>query len=517
MPGQPSVKRNMVWNTVGFMTEIASGFILLPLLLHRLGEATYGIWVILGAIASYFTLVELGVRGSIGRFVAFYRSRNDQLSLIRTVNSGLLMLSVMGSLSVVIMLFSEPVFFRVYEIPESEHHLVKLTYYAVTAHFFVSLIGTAFDATLWGHQRFDRLNAIDIPVSLLRIVLTFIFVRTGSDLFILALIMLCLAVASALGKLAFCFAVNRSLRFGPRYVSRENLKEILKFGFINFILVLARLTRTQLGPLLIGSLLGLIFVPAFSIASRLVLAVFSAMQAVTGVLTPHATALHATNQEERQRHLFLVGGKHSASLSSFFVGALLAIGDIVIDVWVGRAFHTAELILTIMLFGEYFPLTQTITTSMLYAKALHRSLAVCAVLESLAVGLALVAFIPLWGITGAGLAIAVPSFFARGLVPFIQGCRAMNVPIRKYVLTVIVPALICLIVPTAAVRFVTPFVPTHNWWSLIGFSVAYVVCFGACYLVVFGPSDFNKLIRSIRSRNVTAPSKIETEIEASGT
>jgi O-antigen/teichoic acid export membrane protein len=496
--GQPSVKRNMVWNTAGLGVEIISGFILLPLLLNRLGEATYGVWVILGAVASYFTLVELGVRGSVGRFVAYYHSQHNQLALLRTVNSGLLMLIVMGSLSVVVLLIGEPIFFRVYEIPESEHRLVSLTYLAVTAHFFVSLTGTAFDATLWGHQRFDWLNAVDIPVLLLRVFLIYFFVRTDSDLLTLALIMLGLAGASALGKLSLCFVANPSFRIGPRYLTRDSLREILNFGTLNTIMVLSRLTRTQLAPLIIGSLLGIIFVPAFSIASRLAQAVFSAMQAITGVLTPHATALHATNQEERQRHLFLVGGLHCATLTSFFVGALLAIGDVIIDVWVGSKFNSAELILAAILFGELLPFMQFITIAMLYAKALHRSLAICSILEAVAVGVALVAFIPLWGLFGASLAIAVPAFVARGLVPLIQGCRVFQVPIRNYVLSVIVPATICLVVPTVALRLVTPLVPSHNWWTLIGFGMAYVLCFGLCYLVVLGPKEFLKLYRTFR-------------------
>ena len=167
---------------------------------------------------------------------------------------------------------------------------------------------------LWGFQRFDWLNSIDIPVAVLRVGLTFALIRSSNDVVVLATLTIACSAIGGLGKAILCFRANPGLQLGSRHLRRETLKQLFGYGSWNAISTVARLSRTQLGPILIGAMLGLVFVPIFAVANRLVTAVGAAMAAVTGVLTPHATALHATNQIESQRRLFLVGGWHATAL-----------------------------------------------------------------------------------------------------------------------------------------------------------------------------------------------------------
>lgn len=511
VPGQPSVKRNMVWNTAGLGVEIASGFILLPFLISRLGEVTYGTWVVLSAIASYFALVEFGVRGSIGRHVAFQHSQGDQKSINRTLTSGLLVFGILGALSVLAMLVLEPFFFRVFEIAEADYSSVSTTYRIVSLHFFISLLGTAFDATLWGFQRFDWLNLIDIPTLILRIVLIYFFVRASGDLSVLGTIMLTMAGLTALGKCLLCFRADPQLRIGPAHYNSQNLRELLGYGGWNGVTTLARLTRTQLGSILIGSLMGLNTVALFAIASRLTTAIVSAITAVMGVLTPHATALHAANQVEKKRQLFFVGGLHCSMLSVFLSGILLAIGNVIIAVWVGDDFLSAERLLTLLVLGELLPNMQFVTISFYFAMARHRVFAVFNTVEMVAVSALLILLIPPFGTTGAGLAIAIPAFFARGIAPLIHACWMVDVPLGEYLRRVIVPSLTCLAIPVAVTRLISSAIGINTWTSLIVYSLAYTLIFGLCYTCIVGRRRVMDLIHqfqpSLRRSRLTPSSE----------
>ena len=56
MSWKATIRRNVVWNTAGLAVEITTGFLVLPFLLAKLGETTYGVWLVLAAITSYFGL-----------------------------------------------------------------------------------------------------------------------------------------------------------------------------------------------------------------------------------------------------------------------------------------------------------------------------------------------------------------------------------------------------------------------------------------------------------------------------
>jgi O-antigen/teichoic acid export membrane protein len=64
-------------------------FIMTPLVLHRLGVAGYGTWAVFLAINGLTSLADLGLMGTVSKFVAEYHARQDFAALARLLNSGL--------------------------------------------------------------------------------------------------------------------------------------------------------------------------------------------------------------------------------------------------------------------------------------------------------------------------------------------------------------------------------------------------------------------------------------------
>src|SRR5262245_42132165 len=83
------VARNVGWNWAGTGTSLAVGLWTVPFLIHRLGTDTYALWILIGAITDYFGFVDLAIRHSVGRYVAFHRARDDRHAIDTTVSSAL--------------------------------------------------------------------------------------------------------------------------------------------------------------------------------------------------------------------------------------------------------------------------------------------------------------------------------------------------------------------------------------------------------------------------------------------
>ena len=47
-------------------------FVLTPYIIIKLGAATYGVWSLMISVIGYLGLVDIGIRGSVGRYINHY-------------------------------------------------------------------------------------------------------------------------------------------------------------------------------------------------------------------------------------------------------------------------------------------------------------------------------------------------------------------------------------------------------------------------------------------------------------
>ena len=71
------IARNVAFNWFGTLANMAVGFFLSPFILHRLGNLTFGIWVLSVSIIGYMSLLDLGMQNSVLRFVSKGFTQND--------------------------------------------------------------------------------------------------------------------------------------------------------------------------------------------------------------------------------------------------------------------------------------------------------------------------------------------------------------------------------------------------------------------------------------------------------
>src|ERR1700682_5744341 len=88
------------WSALG--TNVLVGIFLSPLILHRLGDAAYGIWVLIFSVTGYYGLFDLGIRSSIIRYVSKYTATGEDEKLARFVNTSLFAYTIIGVVSMVL-------------------------------------------------------------------------------------------------------------------------------------------------------------------------------------------------------------------------------------------------------------------------------------------------------------------------------------------------------------------------------------------------------------------------------
>src|SRR5229473_4545058 len=91
------IVKNVSSNWVALAINVVVGIFLSPFILHRLGDAAFGIWVLIFSITGYYGLFDLGIRSSIVRYVSQAKAADDLEYAGRLVNTSLFSYTCIGA------------------------------------------------------------------------------------------------------------------------------------------------------------------------------------------------------------------------------------------------------------------------------------------------------------------------------------------------------------------------------------------------------------------------------------
>jgi O-antigen/teichoic acid export membrane protein len=460
------VARNVLWNWAGTFITMAAGFLVAPFLIHELGNTIYGLWIQIASLTNFFGFLDLGIRGAVGRNIAFLRAKDDLRGVNGVLNTSLVLLFVLGVVGMLGILVYRLFFFDLFLVPTDLRDKVQWTLLIIAVNLGLVLVFNAFDATLWGFQRFDIINAVDIPATLLRTGLVFYFIGEGRGLVTLALLTLALTCYCGLLKMWFSFRVEPGLRLNFDFASRVAGRQLFGYGIWYFLLSLSRLVNTQIWPQIVSNRLGSGAVTPLSMSIILIRAASAIMVAATGVLMPLATAFHAQKERESQRTLFVEGSKYCTALSFLFLGGFWFLGQPFLALWLSHIPEAKNwfVFLVVLALGEVLPMTQMVTWNILLGMARHPLLAILSLIENLIaipasilllnhqqMVLSVISFFEEQlhvsmpglssqaGLVGFCVAFAVPAVVCRGILPAMFGCQLLGVSLPRYLAAVLLP------------------------------------------------------------------------------
>jgi O-antigen/teichoic acid export membrane protein len=471
------VARNVIWNWAGMAAVMAAGVVVMPFLIHRLGDETYGLWILIGSVTNYFGLLDLGIRGSVGRYIAFYRAKNDQDGINRSLSTAIIILCAVGTLALLGTLAIIPFFGDWFDVPAEQLHSVRLTLLLVGINLALTLPLSAFDGTLWAFQRFDLLNMVDIPAIVVRTGLTFLWIANGGELVALGILTLATTLGTGLGKALLSFREDRALRLVPR-IEKAAALELFIFGFWSFLQGVTYMVTTQMGILITGAWLAVSAVTTYSIALRLVNIVQSCLIACTGVLTPLATTLHAGDKHDQQQRLFLTGGRLCTAFTLYFVILLVFLGKPLIVLWIGPSQIEAARLLTILALGHFLSFAQRVTFSMILGMGRHKFMALVGLGQSVLATVLAVLAVPAFGLAGVALAFVTGDLLGHGVIQLLYGCKLTHVRVRHYLQRSLLAPMAVAAGPALGLVALTNWWMPDSWPGLILSAAAFSICYG---------------------------------------
>jgi O-antigen/teichoic acid export membrane protein len=478
-----TVLRNVFSNWASYFVTAVIGFLLAPFILHRLGNTGYGLWTLVLSLTGYFGLLDLGIRSSVGRYVAQYVTLQKDEEVNRTVSSAFAMLLAGGLLAVIATAVVVRFFFGSFHVEPQYQASGKIALWITGLNMASVLPLGIFSSVLIALERYDLLSGVTMAAEILRGVLIVALLKHGYGLIGLASASLFISATEYAVMACIAKSLYRSLRIRLHFMRRETMRSLFSFGAYRFVWIISNQVIFYSDSVVIGVVLGASAITYYAIAGGIINYGRSVVSLVTDTFAPAAFRMDAKQDMAGLRRLLIVGTRTALLIILPLCLGMIFLGRQFITVWMGKEYASSSLFLTVLALAQFSSMSQYVSVTLLSAMARHRVLAYLVFAEGVA-NLALSLFlVHRIGLVGVAWGTVIPNLFSTLLIVPAYTLRVLGIDWREYVSQVFLRPVACAL-PLLAIGAFCYSRIDHPTWPLFGGEVL-LMCSAFALLAFF--------------------------------
>jgi O-antigen/teichoic acid export membrane protein len=480
-----TLARNVSTRYLAIAVEIAIGLVLLPLNLAYLGQAGYGLWMLIGSVTIHFSLLDLGYGGAIVKFIAQYRAHQDARALNEIASTLFMIFAAIGLLAYGA---TAAVAFNL------EHLFALQPGQAETGRWIALIIGgyvalnfpfSVYGGVMSGFQRYDANNAVAIVTSLTTAAVNGAVIVAGGSLVALVAGTTAVRVLAFLAYRMNAYRVFPELRISPSLFRRDRLREVTGFSIYSSIIDWSNKLNYQLDEIVIGVFLGSPAVAVWAVAERIIAGTQRLTNQLNGVMFPVVVDSDASQRQDTLRQILLQGTRLSLAMVVPISAVLILLADPLLRAWLGTHATPSILgavpVIQILAVAVAIRVGNATGNTVLKGAGSHRMLAYVNLATGI-VNIALsVALVRDFGLVGVAVGTLVPIALSAAFILYPAACRRVGLPIGRAVADSVVPAVWPALVVIAIGMAASRTLPTGTLLAV----VLQAVAGGALYLVLF--------------------------------
>ena len=420
-------------NWMGLIVLGSISAILMPAMVHGLGSLYYGMWVLVGSLIDYSGLLDLGMRATVFRYVAYFKGADRRSDLNETFATGLV-------IAVSAMCLCASAFFGLAFVLPSFFKFGgadKVTFFRVIllmgASLSIAIPGQFLSAYLRGLDRFDLYNLGLIVHGILRGALLLIILKMGFGIIPVTTGVLAGAIFFLVLHWRLVRWADQGLTVSFKQLNWRRTREMFSFGFYSFVYNSGETLRYSTDSFVIGRMLTVALVTPFSVATRLMEYFKTLSGGVSGPLMVRITGLTGKERHHELRTEFLRSTRFSMLLCLFIGGLLIVDGKTLIRLWVGPQYLISYSILVVLTIAYIALLGQTPSSLLVFAHARHhRALSWWTLAEGALNLLLSVWWARKYGLLGVALGTAIPLIASKVLVQPWYALRDLSISWWRY-------------------------------------------------------------------------------------
>jgi O-antigen/teichoic acid export membrane protein len=324
MPRLKNYTRSMMSSTAALGAAVLYNLAAVPLALHYLSKAEFGLWALSLQIAGYITLVDLGMGSSVTRILIDHKDNRASGHYGGVIQSGFWVGAVQAAIILAVgfaLVWFLGTWLKVQPDLARPFFWLMVGQVLLTAATFITRL---FNQLLYGWQRIDVMNYSGMSQLVVGFAALWLAFHVGWGIFSL------LAGAAAAWAWGVGFNLIACYRFGliPKagewgHPTRARFHELFSFGAEVFVITAGVQLITASQTVLVSRQLGLEAAALWVVMTKAFILVISVVYKIAGNAMPAFSEMHARGDLERFWHryqgLFL-----AANALAVFCGVMFA-------------------------------------------------------------------------------------------------------------------------------------------------------------------------------------------------
>lgn len=419
---------------------LAVTFLVTPLIVRTLGNRMYGFWTLIGTFLGYYGLMDFGLSSAASRYISQSLGKGDDEDLNRVANNAFFLFSLMGAAAVLVTLASVagcPFFIR----EPAEIALFRKIILLLGAATAIGFPTKVYSGILGSYLRFDLIAYLSIGRNLISNAVLYFYLLRGCGIMEVAVITFTVNLLQNAALCALCVSRYPHVKIVCFRFDAASIRMMFNHSWKTFLCQVGELLRFKLDSVVIAAFLSVSLVTPYAVGARLVDGFVQLVLGSVGMMLPVFSRYEGRGDFEAIKKALLMVTRLSAILSAFVGFSILFYAPAFIRRWMGPGFESSSAVAAILCVGFILHLPQSPGVQLLTALSKHESYAALNAVEGVAnLALSLI-FVKYYGMYGVALGTAVEMIVFKLFVQPFYICRVIRLPVRVYVVDMILGTL----------------------------------------------------------------------------
>ncbi|HEU4689774.1 MAG TPA: oligosaccharide flippase family protein, partial [Vicinamibacterales bacterium] len=472
--------RNVSTRYLAIFIDGIIGLVMLPFNLAHLGASTYGLWVLVTSVTTYFSVLDMGYGSAQVKFAAQYRALRDTRAINEIASSIFFLflgVAVVAYALVALVAFNID---RIFSLQPDQFRLGRDVLLIVGLYIALGFPFSTYGGIVNGFQRYYANNAVAIGTAIAAAVANLVVLMAGHGLLALVAATTGIRIVSLLLYRWNAYRAFPPLSVNWRLVRRGRLREVTGFSAYLLIISLAAKINVTADTMVIGAVVSTAAIAVWTVAFRLTDATRMVTVVLTQFLFPTVVDHAARNRLDRLREILVQATRLQLATCVPMASITAMLAPAIVLAWVGPRFESSVVLVYLLAALVIVRMGTHTARTVLMGTGQHKMVAVWSVVVAL-INLPLsIVLVRRYGLPGVAIGTLIPSTIVNLAVLFPAACRRIELPLSQALRDALWPTLWPAVLPCVMLFYMRPWIGTSVWRIVLAAAMA-----GIVYAMVF--------------------------------
>lgn len=472
------------------------GVFVTPFILRYLGVSDYGVYKTMGSLSASLLILDLGIGGTLMRYIAKYRANDEKEKIGPFVTMMLCecMILIPVIIAVEGILYSQLDRMYAASFSVAELVLAKQIFIILSVNILLNIVEHFLNGIITGHNDFIFGNGIKLAMLVMRILLILILLpKTRSAVFLVSVNLALILAVVLLQAIFIRKHYDLHLNFHTDIWDRAVFRESFAYTALIFLTTIAAQVNNNLDNVIVGAFCGTAQVTVYSFG-LVIFGMFEQLStAISGVALPTVSQIIAQdNWKEKVQDFVVKLGRIQCMLLGAAAIGFIVLGKEFLVLWLGSGYDDVYWIVLILILPALFELCVNVCLAVLRAKNMlgfRTGVLIASTVLNFVVSVAGIRYI---GYFSAALGTAASFMIGSLVVMNIYYYKKLGFNMVRIYGRILHRTIICLLVAGGVIGITSRFL-VGSWLTF----AANVLIFGIVYtvmLLVWGCSDEERVL-----------------------